>query len=35
MIIAMAEEPMSEVPSATRLSPEIGEQDDGLMAFWT
>src|SRR5215469_7010379 len=33
MIVAMAEEPMSEVPSSTRLSPEIGEQDDGLMAF--
>ena len=24
---------MSEVTSSTRLSPEIGEQDDGLMAF--
>src|SRR5215469_885286 len=33
MIIAMAEEPVSEVTSSTRLSPEIGEQDDGLMAF--
>jgi len=29
----MAEEPVSEVTSSTRLSPEIGEQDDGLMAF--
>jgi len=29
----MAEGPMSEVTSSTRLGSEIGEQDDGLMAF--
>jgi RNA polymerase sigma-70 factor (TIGR02957 family) len=33
MTIAMAEEPISETLSSARLNAEIGEHDDGLLAF--
>jgi RNA polymerase sigma-70 factor (TIGR02957 family) len=33
MTIAMAEEPVSKIPSSARLSVKIGQHDDGLSAF--
>src|ERR1700736_3798958 len=33
MTIAMAEEPLPQIPSSLRIDVETGEHDDGLLAF--